>query len=506
MARKRIGIGGFMLESNGHSPIAARAEFEANVLLEGAAMLDDLRTREPRSPVCLQGFYEAMNARGDWEPVPLLVTSAGASGPVDQDFFDYVMARTEALLKEAGKLDAVFFSQHGAATATRDVDPDGRMFAMVREMVGPDVPILATLDLHANVSQLMVDTTDVLVGYRCNPHTDMAERGAEAADILHRVFGGMKTHAAFVKLPLIPPSTSQNTKSGPYADLIAYGQSKMAPGMVNVSVLSGFSLGDTPKNGMSVIVTAERAEQARAVARDVAQHAWTMRQRFVARLTPLDKAIELAAARSRDPSLPPLIFADVADNPGGGGRGNTTFILEAFHKAGITGAALGPFYDPALARDAVERGIGATFEARFNRDETQEFSRPYAAKARVLAVSDGRCVARRGIQAGRTLDLGPSAALAVGGITVIVVSIRHQGHDPVFFELFGIDLRGLRCLVVKSRGHFRAAFDDIFSDDRIVEVDVPGLTTPMLHRHPFRQAPRPIFPLDPDMEWFVPAA
>lgn len=506
MTGKRVAIGGFMLESNGHSPVASRGEFEANVLLEGEAMLADLRTHEPRSPVCLQGFFEAMNARGDWEPVPLLVTSAGASGPVDQDFFDYVMARTRALIEAAGKVDAVFLSQHGAATATRDVDPDGRMFAMVRELVGPTVPIVATLDLHANVSQLMVDATDVLVGYRCNPHTDMAERGAEAADVLHRMFAGMKTHAAFIKLPLIPPSTSQNTKSGPYADLIAYGQSKMGPGVVNVSVLSGFSLGDTPKNGMSIIVTAERQDQARALARDIAQHAWAMRQRFVARLTPLDTAVELAVARSRDPSLPSLIFADVADNPGGGGRGNTTYILEAFHNAGVSGAALGPFYDPALAREAVERGVDAEFQARFNRDETQEFSRPFSAKARLLAISDGRCVARRGIQAGRTLDLGPSAALNVGGITVVVVSVRHQGHDPIFFELFGIDLRKLRALVVKSRGHFRAAFDDIFSDDRIIEVDVPGLTTPMLHRHPFRHAPRPIFPLDPDMQWSLPAA
>jgi microcystin degradation protein MlrC len=257
---------------------------------------------------------------------------------------------------------------------------------------------------------------------------------------------------------------------------------------------------------MSIVVTAENKAQATALARDIAERAWGMRQRFVTRLTPLDKAIELALSRTRDASLPSLIFADVADNPGGGGRGNTTFILEAFHKAGVQGAALGPFYDPALAREAVERGVGAEFEARFNRDEMQEFSKPYAAKARVLAVSNGRCVARRGIQAGRTLDLGTSCALDLGGIVVTVISNRHQGHDPIFFELFGIDLRKLRCLIVKSRGHFRAAFDDIFSDDRIVEVDVPGLTTPVLTRFPYRQAPRPIFPLDPDMQWSLPAA
>lgn len=495
-----------MLESNGHSPVATREEFAANVLLEGDDMLADLARPEPRSPVSLQGFVEAMNRRGAWQPVPLIITSAGASGPVDQEFFEDVMARMRRRLEAAGGLDAVYLCQHGAATATRDFDPDGAMFKMVRAVVGPDVPVVATLDLHANVSQAMVDATDVLVSYRCNPHTDMAERGAESAAILERMFSGMKTHAAFVKLPLIPPSVSQNTKAGPYADLIAYGQTKMGPRVVNVSVVSGFSLGDTPKNGMSIIVTAEEPALARRLAADIADHAWAMRQRFVANLTPLDKAVDLALARSRDPSLPSLIFADVADNPGGGGRGNTTYILDAFHRAGVQGAVLGPFFDPALAREAVERGVGATFEARFNRDETQALSQPFTAAARVVAVSDGSCVARRGIQAGRSLDLGPSAAIAVGGLTVIVVSIRHQGHDPVFFELFGVDLRTVRSLVVKSRGHFRAAFDDIFSDDRIIEVDVPGLTTPMLQRHPYRHVPRPIFPLDPDMEWHVPAA
>lgn len=503
---KRVGIGGFMLESNNHAPVAMREEFEAHVLLEGEPMLADLRSGKPRSPLCLQGFFDAMEETCDWEPVPLLVTSAGASGPVDQAFFDHVMARTEALLKSAGKLDAVFLSQHGAASATRDVDPDGKMFAMVRRIVGPGVPILATLDLHANVSQLMVDSTDVLVSYLCNPHTDMAERGVECANILQRMFKGLKPHAAFVKLPLIPPSTSLNTKSGPYADLIGYGQSKKGPGIVNVSVISGFSCGDTPKNGMSVVVTGESKGQATELARDIAERAWSMRQRFVIKLTSLDKAVELALSRTRDPSLPSLIFADVADNPGGGGRGNTTYILEAFHRAGVQGAALGPFYDPPLAREAMQRGVGSEFEARFNREETQEFSKPYQVKARVLAISDGNCVARRGIQAGRTLDLGASCALDLGGIVVTVISNRHQGHDPIFFELFGIELRKLRCLIVKSRGHFRAAFDDIFSDDRIVEVDVPGLTTPVLTNFPYRQAPRPIFPLDPDMQWSLPAA
>jgi len=215
----------------------------------------------------------------------------------------------------------------------------------------------------------------------------------------------------------------------------------------------------------------------------------------------LATATRLARECGRDPKKPPLLFADVADNPGGGGRGNTVWILEAFHKAGVEGALLGIFFDAPLAAEAHAKGVGARFRARFNREETHEMSGRFEADAEVLALHDGAIVGKRGISAGHALSLGPTALLAVGGIRVVVVSIRQQCKDTAMFECFGIDLARVRSLVVKSRGHFRAAFDLLFPDDRIVEVDVPGLTTPILTRVPYRNVPRPIYPLDPDMSW-----
>lgn len=497
----RIAIGGFMLESNGHAPVSTREEFEAAVLLEGEGLLADLASRNPRSPTTLTGFTAEMDCLADWERVPLVMAAVGASGPVDQAFFDWVVDRMRRLLRDAGPVDAVFLSQHGAATATVDVDPDATVFRAVREIVGPDVPVVATLDLHANVSSAMVELANVLVAYRENPHTDMPDRGADCARHLKAMLDGMKPHSAFVKLPFIPPSTSQNTKSGPYADVIAYGQSKVGNGVIDVSISSGFSLGDTPKNGMSVIVTAIDAKQAQAVARDVAGHCWSQRQRFTTNLTSLERCTEMALACSKDASKPALLFADVADNPGGGGRGNTTYILSAFHKAGVSGCAIGPVYDPLLAAEAHKLGVGASFEAKFNRDETTTFSEAFTAPGKVVALSDGLFVGRRGMAAGRTLDMGPAAVVQVGGIQVVVTTNRHQALDPMFFETFGIDISKLRSLVVKSRGHFRAGFDEFYPDDRIIEVDVPGLTTPVLKNVPWRQVPRPIYPLDPEMTW-----
>jgi microcystin degradation protein MlrC len=316
------------------------------------------------------------------------------------------------------------------------------------------------------------------------------------------MLGGVKAAAGFVKLPFIPPSVAQNTKSGPYADIIAYGQSKVDRRVMNVSVASGFSLGDSVKNGMSVIVTTRGDKAlAEALARDIAQKCWDDRKRYVPRLTSLEAATRMAMDCGRDPSRPALLFADVADNPGGGGRGNTVWILESFFNAGVQGALLGIVYDPVLAAEAHSRGKGARFLARFNRDETHELSGKFAAEAQVLGLHDGSLVGVRGISAGHTINLGAMALLQVGGIRVVVVSVRQQAKDTAMFECFGIRIAEARSVVVKSRGHFRAAFDLLFPDDRIVEVDVPGLTTPILSRVPYQHVPRPIYPLDPDMTW-----
>ncbi len=502
MPTPRIAVGVFMLESNGHSPVATREEFAATYVVKGDAMVADWKTEHPRAPATLSGFLAAMDRSGPWTALPLMGAMVGASGPVEHGFFTEVVEEIAARLRRALPVDGVFLSLHGGAIGAAEDDPEGVILERVRAIVGPDVPVLATLDLHANVSRKMVDNASALVAYRTNPHVDMAERGAECAALLREMLGGVKSAAAFVKLPFIPPSVAQNTKSGPYADIIAYGQSKIGPRVMNVSVVSGFSLGDSVKNGMSVIVTT-RGDRALAerLARDIAQKAWADRHRYVPRLTSLEDATRMALECGRDAARPALLFADVADNPGGGGRGNTVWILEAFHRAGVQGALLGIFFDPALAAEAHRLGPGASFVARFNRDEDHALSGRFEAEARVLALHPGSIVGKRGISAGHTINLGPMALLQVGGIRVVVVSVRQQCKDTAMFECFGIDIAAARTVIVKSRGHFRAAFDLLFPDERIVEVDVPGLTTPVLTRVPYRNVPRPIYPLDPDMAW-----
>jgi microcystin degradation protein MlrC len=511
-ANPRIAIMGFMLETNRFAPPTTRRDFEDHVLLLGDDILADQIRPAPRSSAELAGFLQRMDRvmgpRGTgWTPVPIVIAEAPPGGPAEEGFFTWMLEEMERRLFAAGPLDGVYLPEHGAGLAAHLDDADAAVFRVARRAVGPDRPVIATLDLHANVSPAMVAETDVLIAYLTNPHVDMRERGAEAADAMLAMLDGMKPRAHFIKLPIAPAQVTLLTAQGPYADLISLGQAGKSEEILNVSVVAGFALADSPHCGISVVVTAKRDRRAaESLARELAARGWADHERYVAHLTSLDDAVAMALATGRDPAKSALIFADVADNPGGGARGNTTWILAALHKAGVEGCIMGMMIDPPLADEAHKLGQDARFEARFCCAETQEFSKPWSASARVLALADGEVVGRRGIYAGTSVELGRCALLEIGGIRVVVASRRHQCADPVFFERFGIDLKTVRSVVVKSRGHFRAGFDDLFPHEHTIEVDVPGLTTPVLSRLPFRHLPRPVYPFDPDMTWAVPGA
>jgi microcystin degradation protein MlrC len=508
----KVAVLGFSLESNGFAPVAKRADFEESYLLAGPALEADVRSSHPRAVGTVTGFCAGMDALGDWRMMPIVVAGTSPSGPVDQAFFDELLVDMEQRLRAAMPLDGVYIAEHGAAAATRDPDPDGTLFEMVRRVVGPDVPVIATLDLHANVSPRMVETTDLLVAFLTNPHVDQRERGREAAAAMRELLGGVRTAKALVKLPLMPPSVTLLTGAGeadrPYGDLIRHGQSRVSGTVLNVSICAGFFLTDSYKGGMSIVVTT-RGDPAlsQALANDLARRAWDDRERYVPHLVSIVEATRRMVETSRDPTACALCFADVADNPGGGGRGNTTDLLQAFLAAGAKRVALAAFNDPALAAEAHRHGEGARFTAAFNRDETHPLSKRFAAEVEVVKLSDGNCVGRKGSNAGRALKLGPAARLRIGGadgVEVVVISIRQQCTDPVILEHLGVDIARLRGFIVKSRGHFRAGFDEFFSNDRIIEVDAPGLTTQGLAHLPYRNIPRPMFPLDKNAQWRVP--
>ena len=513
MTPPRIALLGFSIECNRFAPVATQEDFEARTLMGGPAMLTNARLPAPSMLGELPGFIADMDAAGSWEPVPSLLAMAEPNGPVDAAFFGRLMENWERDLKEAGPLDGVYCVLHGAGLTTDDDDPEGTLLGMIRRVRGNDIPLVASYDLHANVSAANVELVNAYIGYRTNPHLDMRERGAESAQVMRQLLSGTKTHLAHIRLPIVPPTvtmlTGQDAPNRPYGALIDLGQRRMREApytgrILNVSVMGGFAFADTPFNGLTAVVTATDTEAAHDLAREIAIAGWARRDQFKPSLTSLSDAVA-RAKETEDPSLHALVFADVADNPGGGGRGNTMWILEAFLKAGVENALVGIIHDPALAAEARLHGVGATFTARFNRDGGDEFSKPFTAEAKVRALAPQFLTGRRGIYANNTLDIGVGVALDIGGITVVVVGLRYQCADPIFFEAFGLDIAAARVVVVKSRGHFRGGFDEFFRHQDVVEVDAPGLTSPILSRFPWRNMPRPVLPIDDTANWTPPA-
>ncbi|MCW8086213.1 M81 family metallopeptidase [Sabulicella glaciei] len=507
MSPPRIAVLGLHLEANAFAPPTTLADFAAQCLSRGEEISAQARAPSSALPAELPGFYRRMDETGPWVPCPVLVANSPPGGPIEQavflDFLDEMRRGLVATLP----LDGVYVANHGASSATGDEDSDGTMLAMIREVVGPAVPVVVTHDLHCNVSERLVALSDALIVYRTNPHVDMAARAAEAADALREMLAGMRTAKSFIRLPLIPPTVTLLTDNGPYADLIREAEAMTARDrrLLNVSVAGGFVFSDLPKCGITVTVTARDRDQAAAdaAARALAERAWAERHRHTRRLLSLEEAAALAVAAGEGRETP-VIFSDAGDNPGGGGRGSTTYTLRALHEAGAKGVVLGLFVDPALAEEAHALGEGAQFHAVFNRVES-EFSRRFESGARVVKLTDGRGTGRRGTMAGRDFELGRTALLELdgSGMRVVVISLRRQCHEPRTLEMHGIDIAEARTVVVKSRGHFRAGFDEFFPPDRIFEVDSKGLTSPVLSNFTWRRLPRPSYPLDAEASFSV---
>jgi len=507
MTRPKVALLGAILESNRFAPPAEKSDFMSLTWLAGDALMEEARASAPKLATEFAAFVHAMDATGDWVPVPCLLAASHPAGPVRAEVIEEIIATCEEMLRAAGPVDAVYICNHGAMVAEHDHDPDGLLMARIRDVVGPGTPIIATLDLHGNISQRMVDACDLIVGYRTNPHVDQIERGEEAAFSLRRILAtGLQPKIAHIKLPLVLASVTLLSAEHPYGTLIDHGQRRQAEyrsEIINVSVFGSFLFSDTPENGLSIVVTArEDVQCAEALATELAEMAWSLRTDFVRELTSLGDAVALAV----QPGRKPVIFSDAGDNPGGGGSGRTTELLAELVQAGAKDCLVGSFCDPELAQEAHRVGVGQKFRARFNRScDTSvawaQWDCPFAADAEVLALHDGDVVGEQGMIAGRRLVLGPSAALRIGGITVVVITDRTQTADPVFFHMFGLDIAAAQTVIVKSRGHFRAGFSGWFAPDQVYEVDTAGLTSPVHDRWPFAHLPRPNYPMDEGTEW-----
>lgn len=430
--------------------------------------------------------------------LPLIELPPG--GPLRHRDFVAYLSETEGALLEAGTLDALLVLGHGAGCTTKAADADGVYLELLRRTVGPEPSLTTVLDLHANVSEAMVRSVDAIVGYRTNPHVDVAERSREAAALALQTTQNVELGLAWCSLPLLLSQLGQlTTGAEPLGRVIDRSQTLVKGPVLNISVFGGFSLGDSPDAGLSVTVTAATSGEgsfpdSASVATEVADWAWQLRREYRSSATPLSDAVKRACHDKG-----PLLLADVADNPGGGAPGTSTALLGALLGAGASDVQLALQCDPRLVQDAFGSGLGAKITAVFNRGSTDPLAATLAAQATVTALRDGLYRPTTGVYAGATLRPGPTCTLDLGGVTVGVSSHPLQVSDPGLLTHVGLDSQAARVLVVKSRGHFRAGFAHMFDESQIVEVDAPGLAPVDLSQLSPVKLRRPIYPIDVDL-------
>ena len=444
------------------------------------------------------GYLDGAQADGI-ELIPLLNATAYPSGIVAQQAFDTMLGWFLERLEKVLPVDGVLLDLHGAMVTESYQDAEGEFIDAVRKFVGQDMPIVVTLDLHANITERMADLADVIIGFDTYPHIDMNERGREAIELLARIVNGqVSPRRAFRKLPLITMPPMQCTLREPMQSLMQQvHQLEATPDILTATVAMGFPFADIHQAGVSVLVTADGDQElAGAMADELAGMVWNLREDLQPQLVKIEDVMDFVTQHPDDGLT---IFADGSDNPGGGAPCDGTIALQAMIDAKFKGGLVGVLFDPETARQAHAAGVGSTIQVRLGGKTDNRHGGPVQGKALVKTLSDGVFTYRGPMFQGVKDSLGPTATLVVGEVEVVVSSERRQCLDREMLRVAGIELSSYRLLILKSAVHFRADFGDVASS--IFDADTPGIHRPDFNAYKYKQLRRPIYPLDQDANW-----
>lgn len=431
-------------------------------------------------------------ARHGVELAPTFSAYAYPSGRITEETYAAAEAAILGGIRQAGRLDAVCLALHGAAVTEEHEDLEARLLSAVRETVGPDMPLIATLDLHGNITEEMVRCADVLLGVNYYPHVDFYERGVEAVSLARRIVEGeVEPRMRLLRPPLLFPMSTTNLSPASDINKVCWEQ-EQAPGVLDCTFFHGFPYADIEKAGASVVVTSDARTQAapEAVASIVSEEIQRRRDEFYPEYPSPTEGLEQAASVAKRP----VVVNETSDNPGLGCPGDGTRLLGAMLEAGAEDACFGYIFDPEVAEAAHRAGVGETIEVELGAKTDEFHGEPLQCRAYVKALTDGKFVHTTPMWRGKRVDLGRSARLRIDSIDVLVCSVKSQVLDEQVFVLHGIEVERYGLVALKSSQHFRAAFEEIAA--KIITVDAPGLGTPDLSAFEFERLGRPIYPFD----------
>ncbi|MER8543190.1 M81 family metallopeptidase [Mesorhizobium sp. M1334] len=487
----RILTGQIWLETNTFNKIPTTLEhFRASGLLLGNEIPSALRGTH----TTLGAAFEAAEKFG-WTLSHPLVARATPGGSVTTETFEQLCTW---FLGGAQGCDGALFELHGAMVAEGYEDAEGEILARLRDMLGPNAPIVVTLDLHANVTAKMAANASALIAVRTYPHIDYYERTWQGARLLDRALRGeIRPSTVIATRPMLGGLDGGRTQIGPMRELIDRGEALEGAGeALVVSVCAGFELSDVSDVGPSVTVTADGdSAEAQRIAEEFMDYAWSTREfvsfpwagASVAEAVAMAKSGECGAAK-------PLVLADTNDNPGGGAYGDATDLLRAMIAADLQNAAFYAIFDPVAVQAGIVIGVGNKGRIKLGgKHDPEGEGGPLEVDAQIVSITDGnfRCHGPSFLGGGAMQSFGPSLMVRVGGIEVAVISRREQAVDLAQVTSLGIDPLHCATIALKSSHHFRAAFEPIARE--VIMVDGRGM---LGSEFTYRHVRRPIWPLD----------
>ena len=396
---------------------------------------------------------------------------------------------------KGGGYDGIALGLHVAMVTDSCADGEGEILRRLRAVVGPDLPIAVTLDPHANVTVAMCALADIVVSYTTYPHVDMRETGRRAATILDRTMRGeIRPRTIRVHRPMLEEVNGGRTDIGP---MIARNEAARAyetqRDVFAVSINGGFASADIAEVGPTVLVTGQGDPTPHvAFANAIADDIWACREDELNTYLSVAEAARQAADWA---GAGPLIIADYADNPGAGAYGDSTALLHALLDARVGDACFGPLVDREAARELCEQPVGSPVRLAIGGKTAPDFGGgPLAVEGELRWRGEGRVVGDGPMSAGLVIAFGPTAVLRVAGIDILITSLANQMLDLRQFRAFAIDPAEKRIVALKSMQHFRAAFAPIAG--KIIVCDSGALCTMQYGIMPYRNVPRPIWPLD----------
>lgn len=441
------------------------------------------------------GFIGSADAHG-FELIPTVVAEAHPSGPTPRNIFDAILDEILNGIAEAGSIDGVLLGLHGSMVVGNLEgpdgidDPEGHILAAIREAVGAEVPILAQLDIHSNVSPQMVDAADVLIGRETYPEIDMAERSRECADVLMSIVNeGRRPTMALHQIPMIW-GIHQVTAHSPMREAIdELHRIEAQPDVICGSIATCYYLADVPNMGASVYVVTDNDQAlAQTYADQLGEWLFERREEWHGPAPTTRDALEIAEKEGNFP----VIFADRNDNTGGGSPGDSTGMLRCFIEAELQDACLLYIVDPEAIAQCHRAGVGTTLTLDVGAKSTSAQGQPVRMMAEVVALSEGNFSYDGPMLAGLSSTMGPSAHIKQDGVHVLLVTQREQPFDTAFSRTLGLEPRQMRYIGVKSSAHFRAGFESWAGAIHVVSE--PSVHT--LSDLTFKRLGRKLYPFD----------